>query len=89
MGSTRRQGVGMDGTLVHIRREGWEELKVGACFDVVTSPTWDPQRTEWEERPHAVHNHYVAHLGERSSLGRCCGRRPSSGGGSGPEIKRS
>jgi hypothetical protein len=86
MGASQRQGVGMDGTMVHIRQEGWKELKVGACFDVVTWRTWAPQGKEWEERPHAEHNQYVAYLGGgRRPLGSCCGRRPSGGDGSGPD----
>jgi hypothetical protein len=68
-GATQCQGVAMDGTMVHIRQEGWKELKVGACFDVVASLTWDPTRKEWEEMPHAVHNHYVAHLGGPEEFG--------------------
>jgi hypothetical protein len=68
-GSSQCQGVGMDGTMVHIRQEGWKELKVGACFDVETSPTWDPQREGQEEMPHAVRNHYVAHLGGPEEFG--------------------
>jgi hypothetical protein len=29
LGSAKRMGMGMDGTKVHIRQEGWKELKVG------------------------------------------------------------
>lgn len=63
LGSKQRMGVGLDGAMVHIREEGWKELKVGCIFDVEVFPIWNPERQEWEEMPHAVHNHYVAHLG--------------------------
>lgn len=29
-----KMGVGMDGTMVHIRKEGWKELKVGDVFEI-------------------------------------------------------
>ena len=41
LGSEKRIGVGMDGTMVHIRDEGWKELKVGCSFDIEVYPTWN------------------------------------------------
>jgi hypothetical protein len=58
-----RMGVGMDGTMVHIRDEGWKELKVGCSFDIEVYPTWNKEIQEWEDLAHAVNNRYVAHLG--------------------------
>jgi len=58
-----RMGVSMDGGMVHIRDEGWKELKVGCVFELEVRPTWDKKTKEWVELAHAVGNSYVAHLG--------------------------
>ena len=58
-----RMGVAMDGGMIHIRNEGWKELKVGSLFDVEVRPTRDAETREWIELAHAVNNSYVAHLG--------------------------
>ena len=58
-----RMGVSMDGGMVHIRDEGWKELKVGCVFDIEVWPTWDKKTKEWMELAHAADNSYVAHLG--------------------------
>jgi len=58
-----RMGVSMDGGMVHIRDEGWKELKVGCVFEIEVWPTWDKKTKEWVELAHAVDNSYVAHLG--------------------------
>lgn len=58
-----RMGVGMDGTMIHIRQEGWKELKVGCVFDVLTLPTLDSQTKEWVDLGHALHSSYTCHLG--------------------------
>ena len=63
LGSEKRIGVSMDGTMVHIRGEGWKELKVGCSFDIEVYPTWNKETQEWEDLAHAVNNRYVAHLG--------------------------
>lgn len=63
LGSQKRLGVSMDGTMVHIVDEGWKELKVGCVFDIDVSTTWNKETQEWEELGHAVNNQYVAHLG--------------------------
>lgn len=59
----RRMGVSMDGTMVHIREEGWKELKVGCTFELEVRPTWRDKTQEWEDLAHAVGNQYVGHLG--------------------------
>lgn len=58
-----RMGVSMDGGMVHIRDEGWKELKVGCVFEIEVRPTWDKKAKEWVELAHAVDNSYVAYLG--------------------------
>lgn len=56
-------GAGMDGAMVHIRQEGWKELKVGCLFDIEPKASFDPDSQEWLELGKAVNNDYVAHLG--------------------------
>jgi hypothetical protein len=63
LGSQKRIGVSMDGTMVHIRDEGWKELKAGCSFDIKVLPTWNKKTEEWEDLAHAVDNRHVAHLG--------------------------
>ena len=58
-----RMGSSMDGGMVHIRDEGWKELKVGCVFEIEVWLTWDKKTKEWMELAHAVDNSYVAHLG--------------------------
>jgi hypothetical protein len=53
----------MDGTMIHIREEGWKELKVGCVFKVEARPRRDQEVGKVEEQAHAVDNSYVAHLG--------------------------
>jgi hypothetical protein len=64
-----RMGVSMDGGMVHIRDEGWKELKVGCVFEIEVWPTWDKKTKEWVELAHAVDNSYVAHLGGSELFG--------------------
>jgi hypothetical protein len=64
-----RMGVSMDGGMVHIRDEGWKELKVGCVFEIEVRPTWDKKIKEWVELAHAVDNSYVAHLGRPELFG--------------------
>ena len=64
-----RMGVGMDGTMIHVREEGWKELKVGCVFEVETHPMPDAITDEVTEVGRAVHNSYVAHLGGPEKFG--------------------
>ena len=57
------KGVAMDGATVHIRKEGWKELKVGSVFEVEVRPTRDRETGDMIDLAHAVRNTYVAHLG--------------------------
>jgi hypothetical protein len=59
----RRMGVAMDGLMVHIRKEGWKELKAGAVFDIEVRLGKDVQTHEPVQMAHAVRNSYAAHLG--------------------------
>ena len=62
-------GVAMDGAQVHIRGEGWKELKVGCVFDIAVCPTVDKPTGETLDLAHAVRNSYVAHLGGPERFG--------------------
>ena len=62
-------GVAMDGAMVHVRQEGWKELKTGCVFEVEVRPTRDPASGEMMDLAHATHNTYVAHLGGTQLFG--------------------
>ncbi len=64
-----RMGVAMDGGMIHIRKEGWKEVKVGCVFDVQEIPTLDKATGDVIEIGHAVRNSYVAHLGGPEEFG--------------------
>ena len=59
----------MDGGMVHIRDEGWKELKVGCVFAIRQQPTRDHHTGEIVDLAHAVANTYVAHLGGPTVFG--------------------
>jgi hypothetical protein len=67
--SDRRMGVAMDGMMVHVRQEGWKELKLGAIFDIEVRLGRDERTQEPVSLAHAVQNSYVAHLGGSEVLG--------------------
>jgi hypothetical protein len=62
-------GAAMDGGMVHIREEGWKELKVGCVFAIQQQPSRDKHTGEIVDLAHAVANTYVAHLGGPAVLG--------------------
>jgi hypothetical protein len=62
-------GAAMDGGMVHLREEGWKELKVGCVFEVAVQPTREAHTGELVPLAHAVHNTYVAHLGGPAIFG--------------------
>ena len=62
-------GAAMDGGMVHIREEGWKELKVGCVFAIQQQPTYDKRTGELIDLAHAVTNTYVAHLGGPAVFG--------------------
>lgn len=59
----RPLGVSLDGGKMHIRGEGWKELKAGTIFDVVATPEKDAQTGEWVDQVHGVNMTYRAVLG--------------------------
>ena len=67
--SDRRMGVAMDGMMVHVRQEGWKELKLGAVFDIEVRLGRDERTREPVPMAHAVNNSYVAHLGGSETFG--------------------
>ena len=67
--SEQRLGVGIDGAKIHIRQEGWKELKVGCLFEIEVRPIFEPETKEWLEQGHAVNNRYLAHLGGPEQFG--------------------
>jgi hypothetical protein len=67
--SDQRMGVAMDGAMVHIRDEGWKEVKLGVVFDVAMQPTQDKASGERVDLAHAVNNRYTAHLGDAAGVG--------------------
>jgi hypothetical protein len=62
-------GVAMDGGMVHIREEGWKELKVGCVFAIQQQPTRDKHTGETVDLAHAVSNTYAAYLGGPAVFG--------------------
>lgn len=67
--SKAKKGVAMDGAMVHLRTEGWKELKIGCIFDIEAKATFDPISREWMDVGHAVNTGYVAHLGGPRKFG--------------------
>jgi hypothetical protein len=57
-------GVGMDGTMICLRDEGWKELKIGTVFDVAVRPEPVEEGNELQDQAHAINNSYVGFLGE-------------------------
>jgi hypothetical protein len=66
----RPMGVAMDGGMIHIRKEGWKELKVGTIFHIASRPERNPLTEEVEPQAHAVDTSYVGVLGGTSAFGR-------------------
>lgn len=64
-----RLGGAMDGAMVHLREEGWKELKIGCIFEIGTQWLHDPQTQEMVPYGRAVDLSYVAHLGEPHLFG--------------------
>jgi hypothetical protein len=67
--SDQRMGVALDGAMMHIRDEGWKEVKLGVVFDVAMKPTQDKASGEMVDLAHAVNNRYAAHLGDAEGVG--------------------
>ncbi len=65
----RPMGIGMDGGMVHIREEGWKEVKVGTVFEIEPRTELDPVTKEPIPQARAVQNSYVAMLGGPTPFG--------------------
>lgn len=59
----QRKGISMDGGMVHIRDEGWKELKAGAVFDIDLRLERDPRTHELSDYAHGINVTYTAVLG--------------------------
>ena len=73
-----KMGASMDGAMIHIRDEGWKELKVGCVFDIEAGePTsastsageLKVEDVEGSEGGRATNQSYVAHLGGSEVFG--------------------
>jgi hypothetical protein len=62
-------GVSVDGWMVHVRGEGWKEVKTGAVFCVEQQEVTDRQTGEPVERAVAQDCTYIAHLGGPEDFG--------------------
>lgn len=58
-----RLAATMDGAMIHVRGEGWKELKVGGIGRIQLAPSRDPLTGESVDLARTVDNTYVAHLG--------------------------
>lgn len=65
----QRMGVALDGALIHIQKEGWKEVKIGAVFKVVAKEKWESKEGELQDVAQAQAISYVAHLGGPEILG--------------------
>ncbi len=65
----RPMGIAMDGGMMHVRGEGWKELKVGTVFDIVQRTELDPVTQVPALTAQAVQNSYVAVLGGPETFG--------------------
>jgi hypothetical protein len=61
--SDQRLGVAMDGFMVHLRDEGWKEMKLGAVFELALRQERDERTEERSPAAHAINVSYAAHLG--------------------------
>jgi hypothetical protein len=62
-------GVSIDGWMVHIRGEGWKEVKSGVCYEVMMVAGSDEVTGETMEIAQAEACSYVAHLGGAEEFG--------------------
>jgi hypothetical protein len=68
--AAHNMGVAMDGTMLHLRQEGWKELKVGCVFEVEVRRARVPETEDLEDGAHAVHTSYLGVLGGADVFGR-------------------
>jgi hypothetical protein len=65
----RPLGTAMDGGMLHLRNEGWKELKVGTVFEIASRLERNPLTQADEPQAHAVDTRYVAVLGGPAAFG--------------------
>ena len=65
----QRMGVSVDGWMVHIREEGWKEVKIGTIFRIEQDDVLDEHTKEPVEHAVAIDCTYVAHLGGPEAFG--------------------
>jgi hypothetical protein len=65
----KEMGVGMDGVLISLRKEGFKELKVGNVFEITHCRETDAESGEVIENAHAIHPSYTAVLGGPEAFG--------------------
>ncbi|MCL5951553.1 MAG: hypothetical protein M1132_07515 [Chloroflexi bacterium] len=65
----RPMGTAMDGGMIHVRKEGWKELKVGTVFNIASHLEPNPLTHELEPQAQATDTSYVAVLGGPAALG--------------------
>ena len=66
----RSMGVAMDGGMIHVREEGWKEVKVGTVFGLTLRAAPDPMGQPGALEAHAVQTSYVTALGGPEAFGR-------------------
>jgi hypothetical protein len=64
-----RLAVALDGAMIHIRGEGWKELKTGCVGAIRVGPSPDPVTGDLVDLAHTVAHTYVAHLGGPERFG--------------------
>jgi Uncharacterised protein family (UPF0236) len=64
-----RMGVAIDGAMIHIRKEGWKEFKVGCVYAVERETRIDERTGDEGEFGRAVHPSYAVHLGGPDEFG--------------------
>jgi hypothetical protein len=68
--AAHNMGVAMDGTMLHLRQEGWKELKVGCVFEVEVCHERVPETEDLEDRARAVRTSYLGMLDRAAVFGR-------------------
>lgn len=65
----QRMGFSLDGWMVHVRGEGWKEVKTGAIYHIEQREAVDKRSGDPIERAAAVQCSYMAHLGGPERFG--------------------
>lgn len=65
----QRMGVSLDGWMVHLREEGWKEVKLGVIYHIEQHEAVETRSGELVEPATATECSYVAHLGGPEPFG--------------------